>query len=83
MCKYKCATCDGSGTVHSHNPKCWDCNGSGETDRQSTELAIRSQIIPEISIIRWMAGVPFGKTEQDIEVDRLLKLQEIGQRSPS
>lgn len=25
-----CETCGGSGTVHSHNPKCWDCNGTGQ-----------------------------------------------------
>jgi NTP pyrophosphatase (non-canonical NTP hydrolase) len=23
----KCPTCDGTGEVHSHNPKCWDCKG--------------------------------------------------------
>jgi DnaJ-class molecular chaperone len=22
-----CPTCDGTGEVHSHNPKCWDCDG--------------------------------------------------------
>jgi hypothetical protein len=25
----KCETCGGSGEVHSHNPRCWDCNGRG------------------------------------------------------
>jgi len=25
----KCEGCDGTGEVHSHNPKCWDCNGLG------------------------------------------------------
>lgn len=24
-----CETCGGSGKVHSHNPKCWDCAGQG------------------------------------------------------
>ncbi len=23
----RCDTCDGSGEVHSHNPKCWGCCG--------------------------------------------------------
>lgn len=27
----KCPTCDGTGEVHSHNPICWTCQGSGET----------------------------------------------------
>lgn len=25
----ECVTCDGTGEVHSHNPKCWDCRGQG------------------------------------------------------
>ena len=25
----KCLNCDGSGEVHSHNPKCWECKGLG------------------------------------------------------
>lgn len=25
----ECFTCDGDGTVHSHNPRCWDCYGTG------------------------------------------------------
>lgn len=25
----KCKTCDGTGEVHSHNPSCWDCRGTG------------------------------------------------------
>lgn len=24
-----CKTCDGTGEVHSHNPRCWDCRGGG------------------------------------------------------
>ena len=28
----KCPICDGSGEVHSHNPRCWECNGSGMVD---------------------------------------------------
>lgn len=27
--KKDCPTCGGSGVVHSHNPKCWTCNGIG------------------------------------------------------
>lgn len=26
----KCPGCDGTGEVHSHNSRCWDCNGSGK-----------------------------------------------------
>ena len=26
-----CDTCEGTGKVHSHNDKCWDCGGSGVT----------------------------------------------------
>lgn len=71
--KYKCVTCGGSGEVHSHNSKCWGCNGTGETDRQTAESAIRSQIIPELATIKWLAREPFGKSEQDSEVARLLE----------
>ena len=29
--KYEvCKECDGSGQIHSHNPKCYDCNGKGK-----------------------------------------------------
>ena len=27
--KQTCMTCNGTGAVHSHNSKCWDCNGIG------------------------------------------------------
>lgn len=27
----ECKTCDGTGDVHSHNPICWTCRGSGKT----------------------------------------------------
>lgn len=27
--KIECTTCDGSGKVHSHNNKCWGCDGKG------------------------------------------------------
>ena len=25
----RCPTCNGTGNVHSHNPTCWDCGGTG------------------------------------------------------
>ena len=25
----KCKLCDGTGEVHSHNPRCWGCHGTG------------------------------------------------------
>lgn len=28
----ECPTCGGTGKVHSHNPKCWDCDGTGRID---------------------------------------------------
>lgn len=35
----KCPTCDGTGEVHSHNPKCWDCHGKGTiTEEKVKEL---------------------------------------------
>jgi len=33
----KCPTCDGSGEVHSHNPRCWDCNGRGTVTKEKAE----------------------------------------------
>ena len=29
----KCKTCDGSGEVHSHNPMCLDCDGTGNAKK--------------------------------------------------
>ncbi len=29
-----CPTCDGDGKVHSHNPICWTCHGTGELTLQ-------------------------------------------------
>jgi hypothetical protein len=75
MRKYRCVVCDGSGQVHNHNPKCWDCKGTGETDRQTAESTIRSQILPEIIKIKWLVREQFGKDEQDSEVARLLELR--------
>jgi hypothetical protein len=42
----KCATCDGTGEVHSHNPRCWDCQGKGfipvnKNTRSTSELVPR------------------------------------------
>lgn len=36
----ECPTCDGTGEVHSHNPKCWDCKGKGKITKEK-ELEIR------------------------------------------
>ena len=34
-----CPTCDGSGEVHSHNPKWWDCDGTGKvSEEQAAKL---------------------------------------------
>lgn len=29
----KCNSCDGTGEIHSHNPSCMDCGGSGDVNR--------------------------------------------------
>ncbi len=29
-----CPSCLGTGEVHSHNPRCWDCHGIGEVARK-------------------------------------------------
>jgi DnaJ-class molecular chaperone len=28
----RCKECDGTGEVHSHNPRCWDCGGTGNSE---------------------------------------------------
>ena len=33
MSSDRCSNCDGTGKVHSHNPECWECGGSGKTPR--------------------------------------------------
>lgn len=33
----KCPTCMGTGEVHSHNPRCWDCHGIGEVAAADVE----------------------------------------------
>lgn len=30
--KGECPVCDGTGEVHSHNPTCWGCKGTGKWD---------------------------------------------------
>lgn len=37
----KCQTCRGTGEVHSHNPKCWDCDGKGMIPSKQTECEKR------------------------------------------
>lgn len=42
----KCPTCDGTGDVHSHNPRCWDCGGTGRTTaKMAKEAQYRSDMI--------------------------------------
>jgi DnaJ-class molecular chaperone len=37
---HPCPTCNGTGEVHSHNPICWDCKGSGRlTTREGVQRA--------------------------------------------
>jgi RecJ-like exonuclease len=75
MKEYKCVTCDGTGEVHSHNPKCWDCNGYGYTDRETAERGIRHEILPAIAYLKWLAKEKFETAEQNQEVSRLLNVR--------
>lgn len=36
----KCDTCHGSGEVHRHNPKCWDCDGKGVVKQVANEQVV-------------------------------------------
>jgi DnaJ-class molecular chaperone len=38
-----CPTCDGTGEVHSHNPKCWTCRGRGVVESDKAEDARESE----------------------------------------
>lgn len=42
-----CPTCDGTGEVHSHNPKCWECRGKGKvmTKNESVDTASTSPTV--------------------------------------
>lgn len=40
--KVACKECHGTGEVHSHNPKCWECNGSGYVDPPKLEVEVES-----------------------------------------
>lgn len=37
MSKRKCETCQGTGKVHSHNDRCWDCRGRGHLLDEATD----------------------------------------------
>lgn len=39
--KVKCPTCNGTGNVHSHNPLCWTCGGSGKCSVKEAKEARR------------------------------------------
>lgn len=39
----KCRCCDGSGEVHSHNPRCWVCGGLGLTTKEKNEEQKRQE----------------------------------------
>lgn len=79
--KYRCCTCEGTGEVHNHNTKCWDCRGKGVTDHKTAESAIRSQIIPEMAKVKGLAKEQFDKDTQDLEVARLLKTMKLNDDS--
>lgn len=55
-----CPTCDGSGEVHSHNPKCWDCKGRGTvTAEKAEQLRQEEKRLIESGFYRnTMRGIP-------------------------
>lgn len=61
--KYKCVCCGGTGEVHSHNPKCWDCKGTGVTTREKAEAEIRHSIVPGVRCLEMMAHRSFNEDE--------------------
>lgn len=75
---YKCVTCNGTGEVHSHNPRCWDCHGSGKTNKATAEKAIREQVMPTIIRIMWLSRRQFDEAEQQAEILRLLDIYSEG-----
>lgn len=44
-----CPTCDGSGKVHSHNPTCWTCRGTGQVSPQKAEDVCEMELRLELS----------------------------------
>ena len=63
------STCDGTGEVHSHNPKCWDCHGTGWTDREIAIREIRRSVIPQARLVMEMSGTPFGEDEERLVIE--------------
>lgn len=63
---FKCITCDGTGEVHSHNPKCWSCNGSRKVDYETAIKCIKEQIIPHVRTTANLAHIEFDE-EKEIE----------------
>ena len=71
--QYRCVTCDGTGEIHSHNPKCYDCNGSGITDRATAEKEIRRTILPYVTKIKEFGNIPFTEKDKHDFVKEYLK----------
>ncbi len=63
---FKCITCDGTGEVHSHNSKCWSCNGSRKVDYETAVKCIKEQMIPHMRTIANLAHREFDE-EKEIE----------------
>lgn len=36
----QCPECQGTGEVHSHNPICWECHGTGKTTLEKAQKCI-------------------------------------------
>jgi DnaJ-class molecular chaperone len=40
----ECETCGGCGEVHSHNPICWTCHGSGKVPKSENDARIKREV---------------------------------------
>ena len=52
----KCETCNGTGAVHSHNPTCWDCRGTGKIlvkkeDKKLKKYCVTVQEMCDVDVI--------------------------------
>lgn len=44
-----CPSCDGTGEVHSHNPKCWSCRGTGlVTPEKAAKLRAHDKMMRDL-----------------------------------
>jgi hypothetical protein len=39
-----CTNCDGTGEVHSHNPRCWKCHGTGRKHENVEDIPLGTRV---------------------------------------